>query len=98
MGRKGTLIAFAGWLWLVPAGAAGAQAAQACNALHDAEQAARSARGQGALWTTVVESLEAARAAVARGDYEAALDAARYAQEQAELGIAQRAYPPLRTE
>jgi hypothetical protein len=45
------------------------------------------------LWTTAAEALELARTAAARGDYGAATQAARFAAEQAELGMAQRGYP-----
>lgn len=104
MPLRGTIVAL---LWAV-AIAAGAvlpsTGAYACGAADQAdrkrageevmraEKAVQEAARQRALWTTAREALEQARAALARGDYSAAAKAARFAQEQARLGIAQRGY------
>lgn len=77
-------------------GAAGAgqpEARQAQEALRRAEQAVQQAWEQRSLWTTAQEALEQARAAAARGDYAEAVRSARFATEQAELGLAQSRYP-----
>ena len=94
---KGILVA---WLALVvaPVRAPAAEAdppdaRQAQAALQKAEDAVRRAWAERALWTTAQEAVEQARAAAARGDYGAAVQAAGVALEQAELGIAQSKYP-----
>jgi hypothetical protein len=75
-------------------GAAGSTAARehARAAVERAEQAVRNAAERRALWTTARESLEHAREALVRGEHCAAVQAARFAEEQAQLGIAQRCY------
>jgi hypothetical protein len=91
------VVAFVGML--AQAGAAGADqpvtpdARQAQEALRSADEAVRRAESQRSLWTTAAEALELARTAAARGDYRVATQAARFAAEQAELGMAQRGYP-----
>jgi len=58
-----------------------------------AESAVETATARRALWSTAVEALHDAEAAFAQGDYRAAQRAAAAATEQAQLGIAQTAYP-----
>jgi hypothetical protein len=97
MRSKGIVVAFVG-LVLGQAGPAGAaqsarpDARQAQGAVQRAEEAVRHAWAQRSLWTTAQEALEQARAAAARGDYQAAVEAARFAVEQAELGMGQMRY------
>jgi hypothetical protein len=86
--------------WALAAGGADACGAadaaptreQARGEVQRAEQAVRKAAEQRALWTTARESLEHAQDALAHGEYCVAVQAARFAQEQAQLGIAQRGY------
>jgi hypothetical protein len=98
MGRKGIVVALVG-LNVLLAASSDAQtlpdAQQAQEALQRAEQAVQRAREQRSLWTTAQAALEQARSAAVRGDYAEAVRAARFATEQAELGVAQRAYPRL---
>lgn len=58
-----------------------------------AELAVVEATRQRALWTTARDALQEARAALQKGDFRAAIQAARFAKEQAELGIAQSRAP-----
>lgn len=67
------------------------QAAEA--ELAAAELAVAEATRQRALWTTARDALQEARAALQKGDFRAAIQAARFAREQAELGIAQTRAP-----
>lgn len=76
---------------------AGADSRQlATVALEQAELAVRDARDLGALWTTAVEALRAARAAFAKEDFAGATALADRATEQARLGITQLQSPSLR--
>jgi hypothetical protein len=101
MASKGMVVAFVGLVWLTPCGAAHASGGEASpadarraqEAVHQAEDAVRRAQEQRALWTTAQEALERARAAAARGDYPAAIAAARFATQQARLGMEQTRYP-----
>jgi hypothetical protein len=94
------LVAFAMAIGLalaeVPEGLAqAADARSAQEALRAAEDAVRRATQARSLWTTAQEALEQARSAAARGDYVQAEQRARFAREQAELGIAQARLPRL---
>ncbi|MBI3528554.1 MAG: hypothetical protein HY067_11370 [Betaproteobacteria bacterium] len=71
--------------------ASGAEAAIA-----EAEAAARQAEAQRALWTSAEDALRKARRALQEGDTTMAVEQARIAQKQSELGIAQKSYPPFR--
>jgi hypothetical protein len=66
---------------------------------HEAVTAARSAVEQAArsqaLWTTARDALRDAESALAREDYVAAERSARFAAEQAKLGIEQLGYPEM---
>lgn len=94
---QGTLIAVC-MLATVAGGAARAQveapsADAAEAAVTAAEVAVAEATKQRALWTTARDALQQARAALQKGDFRAAIQAARFAREQAELGIAQMRAP-----
>lgn len=65
-------------------------------AISRAEQAVRRAQAQRMVWTTSEEALGEARRALAKGELAAAVARARVAEEQAELAIAQKRYPPFR--
>ena len=64
--------------------------------LSQAESAVREAGKRGGLWTTAQEALRMAKTAYAMQDFEGAIRQARIAIEQAQLGMAQQGYPPLR--
>ena len=66
------------------------------EAVAEAQSAVQSAAGKRALWTTAVDALDEAQAALTRNDAVAAEEHARYAAEQAQLGIAQLGYPHFR--
>ena len=93
------IVAFA----VVTAGQCGASAAehetqassadQARRAVAAAEEAVQTAAGRGALWTTARDALTRAKAALENGDYVGAVERSRFAEEQAQLGIAQLGYP-----
>lgn len=68
-------------------------AEQARAEVQRAQRAVQAAVERRALWTTAQEALVAAQAALVRGDYAAAVQAARFAAEQAQLGIAQSGMP-----
>ena len=63
------------------------------SSLVAAEAAVKAATARKALWSTAAEALRDAEGAFAQGDYQAAQRAADTAIEQAQLGIAQTAYP-----
>jgi hypothetical protein len=102
---KGTIVAFVFTALLAgasahagDASAAGASvnspgAEQARREVLRAQQAVQAAAEKRALWTTAQEALAEAEAALARGDYAAAVQAGRAAAEQAQLGIEQLDYP-----
>src|SRR4029078_5028639 len=99
MSPRGMIVVFA----LVPAGQCEASAAeqetrassadQAQRAVAAAEQAVQAAARRGALWTTARDALARAKAALENGDYVGAVERSRFAEEQAQLGIAQLEYP-----
>ena len=62
-------------------------------AVNEAEVAVEAAADQGALWTTARDALRDAWSALENGDFEAAEAWARFAVEQAQLGIQQLDYP-----
>jgi len=94
---KGMLVAFACTTVLFEAacvaasGQTGAQSAR--EEVARAEEAVATARAKGALWTTARDALRDAQAALATGDDEAAVRAARFAVQQARLGLEQLGYP-----
>jgi len=94
---KGMLVALACCAWLWPAAMHAQQedpgAALARAELAKAEEAVAAAWARQALWTTARDALRDAREALAAGDHAAAIRSARWAAEQAQLGIDQLAYP-----
>jgi hypothetical protein len=90
---KGTIVACAVAVWLAAPAAGSDSARQARVEVEAAERAVECARRQRALWTTAQEALVDARAALERGDYAGAARAARFAREQAHLGIEQAGAP-----
>lgn len=97
---RGTLVAFFLVLDLL-AGCAVAQSessgrAQAEKALQQAAESTEQARAQGALWTTSRDAQAEAVRAFEQGDFATATRLANLAHEQAQLGLAQRHYSPLR--
>jgi hypothetical protein len=58
-----------------------------------AQRAVDEAIRQRALWTTARDAMAEARKALQKQDYAAAARSARFAREQAELGISQLRYP-----
>jgi murein lipoprotein len=73
-----------------------ADAGDARIALVNAERAVATARAQNALWTSAEDALRRAERAMAGGDAAAALEHARFAAGQAQLGLGQKQYPPTR--
>lgn len=94
---KRALLTFCGIAFLViepPASAVDEPDSDAAEAeVVAAELAVVEATRQRALWTTARDALQEARAALQKGDFRAAIQAARFAREQAELGIAQSRAP-----
>lgn len=72
-------------------GASGAELAIA-----EAEAAVTEAGTRRALWTSAEDALRRARRALQEGDAAMAIEQARIAQKQSELGIAQKDYPLFR--
>jgi len=72
-------------------GVATAESARSAIAL--AAEAVAEARDKRALWTTAETGLRDAESALAAGEYDAAVKAARFAEQQARLGIEQLSYP-----
>jgi hypothetical protein len=68
----------------------------ALAAVADAEAAVKRADAQRALWTSAEDALRKARHALQEGNTAMALDQARIAQRQSELGIVQKSYPLFR--
>jgi hypothetical protein len=66
---------------------------QAQRAVAAAEEAVQAAAHRGALWITARDALARAKAALDNGDYVGAVERSRFAEEQAQLGIAQLGYP-----
>ena len=73
-----------------------AAAAEARALLAQAETDVQRARAQRALWLRAWEDLVAARQALAANDNDAAIRLAKGASEMAQLGLEQRAYPPVK--
>lgn len=92
---KGMVVAFACIAVPCSSHAAGepASAAAAHAEVARAQEAVAAAQARGALWTTARDALRAAQAALQTGDHDAAVKAARFAAQQAQLGIDQLAYP-----
>lgn len=72
-----------------------AQAQKARTAVAAARAAVEDAARSRALWTTARDALRDAESALVREDYAAAERSARFAVEQARLGIAQLGYPEM---
>ena len=68
----------------------------AASAVARAEAAVRQASDERALWTSAEEALRKARRALQEGNSAAAIEQAHIAQKHAELGMAQKSYPPFR--
>jgi hypothetical protein len=66
------------------------------SAVAQAQTAVKLAADQRALWTGAEEALRTARRALREGNLAMAIKLARCAQEQSELGIAQKDYPLFR--
>ena len=73
-----------------------ADALVAETAVADAEAAVQRADAQRALWTSAQDALRKARRALQEGNTAMAVEQARIAQKQSELGIAQKSYPLFR--
>lgn len=71
-------------------------ASSATAAIAVAEAAVTQASSMRALWTSAEEALHRARRALQEGHTAMAIEQARIAQKQAELGIAQKDYPLFR--
>jgi predicted nuclease with RNAse H fold len=65
-------------------------------AVAQAQAAVKLAADQRALWTSAEEALRKARRALREGNAAMAVELARFAQKQSELGIAQKDYPLFR--
>jgi hypothetical protein len=94
---KGMLVAFTCATVLFESACIAAPGQGEADPAHDevarAEEAVAAARAKGALWTTARDALRDAQAALAAGDNEAAVRAARFAVQQAGLGLEQLGYP-----
>jgi hypothetical protein len=71
-------------------------ASSAGVAIAEAEAAVKHASSRRALWTSAEDALRRARRALQEGNAAMAIEQARIAQEQSELGIAQKDYPQFR--
>jgi len=99
---------FKRWMWGVPVALSMAvpslaneapgvsDSAAAASAIAAAEAAVKQADAQHALWTSAEDALRKARRALQEGNIATALEQARVAQTQSELGIAQKGYPLFR--
>jgi hypothetical protein len=76
-------------------GEAGEAAQDARVAVAGAQAAVERAAEKRTLWTTAQDALRDAQEALARQDYAAAERSARFAADQARLGIEQLEYPPF---
>jgi ABC-type phosphate transport system ATPase subunit len=85
-----TTVLFAAACMAAP-GQTGAESAR--DEVARAEEAVATARARGALWTTARDALRDAKASLAAGDNDAAVRAARFAAQQAMLGLEQLSYP-----
>jgi len=65
-------------------------------AIAEAEAAVKQAGSRRALWTSAEDALRRARHALQEGNAAMAIEQARIAQKQCELGIAQKDYPLFR--
>jgi len=65
-------------------------------AVAQAQAAVKLAAEQRALWTSAEDALRKARRALQEGNTAMAVELARFAQKQSELGIAQKGYPLFR--
>jgi hypothetical protein len=65
-------------------------------AIAEAEAAVKQASTRRALWTSAEDALRRARRALQEGNAAMAIEQARIAQKQSELGIAQKDYPLFR--
>jgi hypothetical protein len=70
--------------------------AEAQAALSAAQDEVKAAKSKNALWTTAENALKAAETAAAAGDSATVLKQAKFASEQAKLGLAQLNYPMLK--
>lgn len=68
----------------------------AVTAIAGAKRAVAAAKAQNALWTSAEDALHRAQRAIDAGDAAAAIEYARFATGQAQLGLAQKQYPPTR--
>ena len=73
-----------------------ALAAAAREALASAQKAVAAARQKKALWVRAAEALTLAQSAAQRFDSSATIRLANEARDLANLGIAQKSYPPVR--
>ena len=91
------LLGLSGCAWGVePPACSGQRSCDSARAaLVNAEASVEDALRHKALWTTAQSALLEARAAFARGDYDAAARAAGSADELAQMGIAQTRYSPF---
>lgn len=76
--------------------AGSAEALVAATAVSEAEAAVQQAEALCALWTSAQDALRNARRALQEGNTAMAIDQARIARKQSELGIAQKSYPLVR--
>lgn len=74
----------------------GTNAQNAKVAIASAKRAVAAAIAQNALWTSAEDALRRAERAMEGGDAAAALEHARFATGQAQLGLAQKQYPQTR--
>lgn len=65
-------------------------------AIAEAEAAVKQVSARRALWTSAEDALRRARRALQEGNVAMAIEQARIAQKQSELGIAQKDYPLFR--
>lgn len=94
MSLKGTIVALACAALIAARASAAADTGELARLeVERAEQAVQAAAEKQALWTTARDALDGARAALRAGDYAEAVRAARFAAEQAQLGIGQIDYP-----
>lgn len=71
-------------------------ASSARVAIAEAEEAVKEAGIRRALWTSAEDALRRARRALQEGNAAMAIEQARIAKKQSELGIAQKDYPLFR--
>jgi len=98
MFSRGMIVAFSAcavlaWRGTLAAGESAPERDAARVEVAAAERAVEEASRQRALWTTARDAMQDARAALKKGDFGTAIRLARFAKEQAELGISQLRYP-----